>query len=353
LEYSGGVVGVVMLAVGLVLLFTGGYPKGLYDLVVGADRWILRTVAYAALLTDRYPPLRLDQGGEDPAGDLPRMAPPKTAQAPRPRSAASVAGRIAMIIAGVLMLVTGSGAVLGGATALALHASRDGGGFVTSDPMSLSTATAAITAEGIEIHPGDVFGREVGGLDAVRITVVPTVARPLFLGVAREADVDAWLSGTAHDELAGIYGGNGVQVRRSVGAVVPVSEPTAESFWLASSSGTGTLRLDWTPGDGRFAVVLANADGTPGVQAVVDVAAKVTLLRPLGVGLVVGGLVAGLLALLLIYFGAIGLSGGSRRTLPPAPPVPPRTAPSPPADVPPTGPPALSGSGSAARRRTG
>ena len=43
------------------ILFTGRYPRGLFDFVVGVGRWWLRVEAYALLLvTDRYPPFALN-----------------------------------------------------------------------------------------------------------------------------------------------------------------------------------------------------------------------------------------------------------------------------------------------------
>jgi len=68
-KVGGGLIGILAIIAAFILLFTGRYPRGLFDLLMGLNRWVLRVGAYVSLMSDDYPPFRLDMGGEE-AGDI-------------------------------------------------------------------------------------------------------------------------------------------------------------------------------------------------------------------------------------------------------------------------------------------
>jgi hypothetical protein len=311
------VVGAALLVAGLALLFTGRYPAGLHDLLVGVARWSLRVAAYLTLLTPRYPPFRLDQGGTEP--DRGPLDPPPAAP-PRPARTSSAAGPVVALVAGVLLLAPAAGLGTGGAVLLALDAGRDSTGYVTSPTLQLTSGTAAITAENLTIADTDLWTRRLADVGGLRVTATSPTGRTAFVGIAPQAAIDTWLAGTAHDELTGLTAGT-ADYSRAAGTVQAAAAPTAQPFWLASATGPGDATLQWRVESGEYAVVVANTDGSPGVSADVRGAVQVPDLTALGGGLLAAGIILGLAAVGLIVLGGVGL--GRRHTEPPSPDGPP------------------------------
>jgi Domain of unknown function (DUF4389) len=111
-----GLIGLLAVIAGVVLLVTGRYPEQLYDFVVGLNRWVLRVAGYAGLMTDRYPPFRLDMGGHDPGTltvpppgsalqDLPGASPQRPGGWTGAPLVAAVAGAVLILCAVGLIVV--------------------------------------------------------------------------------------------------------------------------------------------------------------------------------------------------------------------------------------------------------
>ncbi|MGJ7450302.1 DUF4389 domain-containing protein [Aquipuribacter sp. MA13-6] len=362
---AGGLLGLLVLFAGVALLFTARYPRGLFDLVLGLDRWVLRVLAYAALMTDAYPPFRLDQGGADvvppvgpgPAGPtaVPRSEP---AGAPTRPVAADGAGgpgaggtgptgarsggvgAVVALVTGLLLLVPGAGLVALGGTALAVDAQRDPDGYTTAPERTLSSPTAVISVEDVDLDVDAAAGDWLSsqGLGTLRVRATATDGGEVFVGIAPQSALDPWLEGVEHDRVEEL-GFRSALYQRQEGA--PSAGPPADAdFWVASVEGTGPQELTWPATDGRWGLVLAGADGTPGVDVVVDVGARLPELTPVAVPTLVGGVVLLGLAAALVLAGAVGLGGRhappTGRTdpdrtgpHPPAPPVPPQQSSSP------------------------
>src|ERR671911_453245 len=111
-----GLISILVLIAVVALLFTGRYPRGIFDLVLGLNRWVLRVAAYAGLMTDRYPPFRLDMGGDEPGAVT--LDPPPPAAAPPAATRQPSGARVALIVVGSLLALIASGIFLAGAASL-------------------------------------------------------------------------------------------------------------------------------------------------------------------------------------------------------------------------------------------
>ena len=196
--WGGGLIGLLVLIAGVALLFTGRYPRGIFDLVLGLDRWVLRVAAYAALMTDAYPPFRLDQGGSDPgahaggeeaAGAVPRHRPPAGAAgaAGASRCSRSVPSR-----------ARGARVLAAGAGALAIDRTQRQDGFVTTVPRVLDPDLRARLRDGRAPGPRWAWRDLVG---TVRVTA--KADHPVFLGIARRA-TSSGISAGSHEVVRDI-----------------------------------------------------------------------------------------------------------------------------------------------------
>ena len=74
-----GLIGVLVIVAAILLAADGEYPRGIFDFVMGLNRWVVRVIAYASLMTTAYPPFLLDKGDHEPpqqtSGELAVRAP--------------------------------------------------------------------------------------------------------------------------------------------------------------------------------------------------------------------------------------------------------------------------------------
>ena len=215
--------------------------------------------------------------------------------------------RIVALVLGCLLLLPGVALLAGGAALGAVYAFGRDDGYLTAPDVELTTSTAAVTAEDIDLvtDPGSPDWL-VDRLDLdVRIEVTGAGGQELFVGIGPESDVDAFLSGVAHDELVDVSGGTADYRRVAGGRVAPA--PADQTFWAGTASGPGTQQLDWTAESGRWAVVVMNADGSPGVTADASVGGRSDAVVPLTWTLLAVGAALTAAAVVLLVVGARGV----------------------------------------------
>ncbi len=90
-----------------------------------------------------------------------------------------------------------------------------------------------------------------------------------------------------------------------------------QKFWTVTSSGNATQILSWKVTSGDWTVVVANADGSPGVAVEARFGAKLSWLGPLSLGILITGVV---LFVVTVVITILLLRGRGRREFVAQPP---------------------------------
>jgi hypothetical protein len=304
--FQTGLIGALVLFAGVALLVTTRYPRGIFDFVLGLDRWVARVAAYVLLMRDEYPPFRLDAGGaeavaEEEGAPATAIAEPAAAAVPPAPRRRSTAGRVALIVLGTIAGIVAFGLLAGGCALVAVdQTQRDEDGFLMSPSERLATATYAIVSESADLDTDGAEWALDTFLGTVRIRS-ESGEREVFVGIAPAADVDTYLDGVEHDVVTDLED-EPRYTRENGGA--PRGPPGDEPFWASSGSGTGEMTVDWEPEDGEWRVVLMNADGARGVSAEMSIGAELDSVLWIGIGLLVAGGVVAAGAALAVTAGA-------------------------------------------------
>ena len=235
-------------------------------------------------------------------------------------------GRVIALVLGVLLLFPALGLMAGGGALLwADQSQRDGDGFLLSPTGAVATPGYAVVSERIDLSTDGDWVPVSAALGTA--TVRATSSGPdVFVGIGPSDQVRNYLGRVQRAVIDDLGNDGAVISSTELPGVPPSGAPGDQSFWSAQASGAGRQQLTWEPADGNWTVVVMNADGSAGVDVDLRVGAELPALTGIAWGLLIGGFLLTLVAVLVIVLAL--RRRGARGQLPPqAQPAPAPTAP--------------------------
>ncbi len=240
---------------------------------------------------------------------------------------------ISLVLASIIAMI-GLGLFAAGASiGWAYETQRDDAGFFTTSNERFETDSFALTSDKIDLgQPGPDDWWADRDLATVRINVDNADARPVFVGIGPESDVEAYLADIPHDVITDpdFHRSSVDYLRENAGGTSTPAPPADQAFWVAQASGEASHSLTWDLEPGKWAIVVMNADATTNVVADIELGGQVEYLVPIAIGLVIGGIVllAGAAAMIIGGVGRAQVASDAVVPLPigAAQPVAPQTS---------------------------
>ena len=199
------------------------------------------------------------------------------------------AGRILLLIFGAIVALVGTIVVTVAIVGLWASAQRDDDGYFATDFHRFESSGHAVVSEEVDLgaQPESDLVGDLGDIARVRVVVE---GGPIFVGIGPEREVRAYLRGVPHDEVEDVdFDPFRPEYEPQAGSRAP-PRPGAQDFWVERSQGQGFQRIDWDLREGSWVLVVMNADGSPGVSALVSLGLRVTHLLAIILVLLLVGL---------------------------------------------------------------
>ena len=156
-------------------------------------------------------------------------------------------------------------------------------GFVVSPQEDFSSAGYALVSDRIDLAGPDWLPVSTT-LGAARLEVTGIAGDAVFVGVAAEADVQAYLGGVERTVVDGLGFDAPPTDSDQLPGGEPSGPPTEQDFWIAESTGHGNQQVTWDPTDGDWMFVVMNADGSQWVEVEGRIGAELPALVWIGWG---------------------------------------------------------------------
>ena len=146
------------------------------------------------------------------------------------------AGRILLLVFGGLFVLISFALLIGGATVLVFDSNfKDPQGFYSTRFIPVQSETQGVVSQPADIHIGPGWFNENRNAITVKVEASGLVSgKPVFIGITRESDLNAYLRGTSYDEASGFaFRSDGLDYFHHSGTNT-ITPPTGQTFWVAS-----------------------------------------------------------------------------------------------------------------------
>jgi hypothetical protein len=219
------------------------------------------------------------------------------------------AGRIVLLVFGILFVLAAFGLLVSGGILMAVDSAfKDNEGYFTTSFQPVDAGSSMIVSEQAKIRMASKWKVYQESPVSIKIEAYNDDSnKPIFIGIARESEMSNYLKDRSYDEITGFdFENSEIELRHHTGTDGS-STPADRNTWVASASGKGEQSLTWDLASGDYNLVIMNADGSSPIKAHVSFGARVAgIIHAVGIGLIIGGAVALIIGGVMIFFAAKG-----------------------------------------------